>query len=242
MLLDQTRLENYYFEQITTIPHVSKNEKQLSDYVVSIAKKLGYEYDQDNLYNVIVIVLASANYENQDAVLLSGHMDMVGTKTGDSTFNFDTDALNIYLEGNILKAKETTLGANDGVAVAYMLSLMSEAKQFNHPRLECVFTVQEEIGCNGSRFVDTSRLQAKKMIGLDTVGEHQITVGNYCSDCVDFVKDLNWIHQQQTGYMFTLTGFDAPVVTTKKLTYKDNAILYIAHWLKDQDVQIVPIN
>lgn len=229
MLLDQTRLENYYFEQITTIPHVSKNEKQLSDYVVSIAKKLGYEYDQDNLYNVTVIVLASANYENQDAVLLSGHMDMVGTKTGDSLFNFDTDALNLYLEGNILKAYQTTLGADDGIAVAYMLALMSEAKQFNHPRLECVFTVQEEIGCNGSRFVDTSRLQAKKMIGLDTVGEHQITVGNYCSDRVDFVKDLNWIHQQQTGYTLTLTGFDASVVTTKKLTYKDNAILYTVH-------------
>lgn len=123
-----------------------------------------------------VIVLASVNYENQDAVLLSGHMDMVGTKTGDSLFNFDTDALSLYLEENILKAYQTTLGADDGVAVAYMLALMSEAKQFNHPRLECVFTVQEEIGCNGSRFVDTSRLQAKKMIGLDTVGEHQITV------------------------------------------------------------------
>ena len=81
-----------------------KTKKKLSDYVVSIAKKLGYEYDQDNLYNVTVIVLASANYENQDAVLLSGHMDMVGTKTGDSSFNFDTDALNLYLDGNILKA------------------------------------------------------------------------------------------------------------------------------------------
>ncbi len=79
------------------------------------------------------------------------------------------------------------------------------------------------------------------MIGLDTVGEHQITVGNYCSDHVDLVKDLNWVEAPQIDYELTLTGFDAPVVTTKKLTYKDNAILYTAHWLKDQDVQIASI-
>lgn len=81
MILDQTRLENKYFEYITTLPHVSKNEKQLSDYVVSIAKKLGYEYVQDDLYNVTVIVPTSTNYENHDAVLFSGHMDMVVVQT-----------------------------------------------------------------------------------------------------------------------------------------------------------------
>lgn len=230
MILDEKKLPQKYFEKICSIPHTSKNEKALSDYIVSEAKRLGYSYIQDEMYNVIVKIPATQGYEHIAPILLSGHMDMVGTKTGNSDFNFEKDALNLYIEDGILKAHDTTLGADDGVAVAYMLSLMAD-KNFQHPLIECVFTVQEEIGCCGSAFVDVSSLSSKRMIGLDSTGEHQVTVGNYCSDKVVLRRKYAFKNEKKEAYRLEISGFDAPVIQNKKLDIKDNAILYAAHWL-----------
>lgn len=232
MILDSTRLEQYYFEKICSIPHTSGNEKALSDYIVSIAQKYGHNYIQDEMYNVIVIIPPTPGYEEKEAIMISGHMDMVGTKTGHSHFDFLNDPLHIYIDNGLLKAHETTLGADDGIAISYMLALMSDSS-YMHPRIECVFTVQEEIGCYGSHFIDLSSLTAKRMIGLDSVGEHQITVGNYCSDKIEIIHHYDTIQQKHTAYRLTLSGFNAPIVAAQPLSWIDNAILYTMKWLYD---------
>ena len=133
-----------YFEDIASIPHESFNEKQLSDYIVDFAKKRNLWCHQDEVYNVIVKKQASKGYENHDPVIIQGHIDMVCVKTPDSKHDFDKDSLELYVENGFLKAKDTTLGADCGHGISYMLSVLDD-DNLQHPPLECLFTVQEEV-------------------------------------------------------------------------------------------------
>ena len=126
-VLDQTKPNQKYFEAICGIPHPSTEEKAVSDYVCSVAEKLGLNYEQDKFWNVIVRKPASKGYEDAPVVMLEGHMDMVCVKTPESTHDFSHDPIEIYVDdkGDI-RAKDTTLGADDGYGVAYMLAVMEE--------------------------------------------------------------------------------------------------------------------
>lgn len=184
-VLDQLKPNQKYFEAICDIPHPSTEEKAVSDYVCSVAEKLGLDYEQDKFGNVIVRKPASKGYEDTPVVMLEGHMDMVCVKTPESTHDFSHDPIEIYVDdkGDI-RAKDTTLGADDGYGVAYMLAVMEE--DFPHPPLELVFTVQEENGCNGVDALDAGKLKSRRMIGLDVMGE---TV-EYTSCVSCFTSDL----------------------------------------------------
>lgn len=184
-VLDQTKPNQKYFEAICGIPHPSTEEKAVSDYVCSVAEKLGLNYEQDKFGNVIVRKPASKGYEDAPVVMLEGHMDMVCVKTPESTHDFSHDPIEIYVDdkGDI-RAKDTTLGADDGYGVAYMLAVMEE--DFPHPPLELVFTVQEENDCNGVDALDAGKLKSRRMIGLDVMGE---TV-EYTSCVSCFTSDL----------------------------------------------------
>ena len=114
----------YYFEEITKIPHGSGNVEQISDFLVDFAKAHKLFYIQDAMKNVIMVKEATPGYENEPVVILQGHMDMVCEKTSDSTHDFKNDGLELYVEDGFLKAKDTTLGGDDGVAVAMALALM----------------------------------------------------------------------------------------------------------------------
>ena len=233
-------LAEKYFYKICSIPHPSYHEKALSDYVVSEAKQLGYEYIQDEMWNVIVKIPATKGYEDVPAIMVSGHMDMVPTKLAEKEFNFETDPIEYYLDGRILRANGTTLGADDGVATAYMLALMHDS--FEHPLIECVFTVQEETGCDGAKFVDASKLTAKKLIGLDTTGEYEVTVGNYCSDLIIFKKDISFIEEKKKGYLVKLKTIDSYYGGFDVHDYTKNAIQYLSKILKDHHCCLVSMH
>ena len=157
----------YYFEEIAKIPHGSGNTKQISDYLVSFAKEHGLEYYQDSLNNVIIIKEATNGYEEADAIIIQGHMDMVCEKESDCTIDFEKDGLELYVDGDFVRAKGTTLGGDDGIAVAYALALL-ESNELSHPRLEVVITVDEETGMNGAYGIDLSMLKGKKLLNIDS--------------------------------------------------------------------------
>lgn len=159
-----------YFSEISKIPRGSGNEKGISGYLVSFAKEHQLEYTQDEAYNVIMIKPATPGYENEPAIILQGHMDMVCEKKKDYTHDFLKDEIKLVLEGDYLHADGTTLGADNGIAVAYILALLSD-ETLEHPRLEAVITSDEEVGMNGAKALDVSCLQGKYMINLDSEEE-----------------------------------------------------------------------
>ena len=145
----------YYFEELTRIPHGSGNTKKISDYCADMAKAHGLEYYQDELNNLIIIKPASAGYAESPAVMLQGHLDMVNEKTDESAHDFSKDPLDIDVDGDWIYAHDTTLGGDDGIAVAMMLAIL-EDQSLAHPRLECVFTIDEEVGMEGAAGIDLS--------------------------------------------------------------------------------------
>ena len=132
-----------YFEDLCAVPHGSGNTKKISDYCVNFAKEHGLEYIQDSLNNVIIRKDASAGYENSPTVILQGHLDMVCEKTDTSDIDFLKDGLSLRLDGDFVSAEGTTLGGDDGIAVAMALSVL-DSGDLSHPPLEVLFTTDEE--------------------------------------------------------------------------------------------------
>ena len=157
----------YYFEEIAKIPHGSGNTKQISDYLVEFAKEHNLEHYQDEVNNVIIVKEATAGYENSDPIIIQGHMDMVCEKESDCTIDFEKDGLDLFVEDGFVKARGTTLGGDDGIAVAYALALL-ESDEYAHPRLEVVITIDEETGMDGAYAIDLSMLKGKKMLNIDS--------------------------------------------------------------------------
>ena len=164
-----------YFEKLCSIPHGSRNTKVISDYLVSFAKEQNIRYVQDELNNVIMFQEGTCGYEDHAPVILQGHMDMVCEKDADCPINMDTDGLDISHDGTCVFAKGTTLGGDNGIAVAYMLALLAD-KTIPHPPLEIIITVDEEIGMEGAAGVDLSDFKGRTMVNLDSEDEGIFTV------------------------------------------------------------------
>ena len=164
-----------YFEKLCSIPHGSGNTKMISDYLVSFAKEHDLKYIQDELNNVILFAPGSAGYEDHESVILQGHMDMVCEKDADSGIDFAVDGLDVTHDGQWVFARGTTLGGDDGIAVAYALALLAD-KTIAHPPLEVVITVDEETGMDGAVGIDLSGLTGKRMINIDSEEEGIFTV------------------------------------------------------------------
>lgn len=165
----------YYFEEICGIPHGSGNTQELSDYLKKFAADRKLEHYQDEAGNIIIIKEASAGYEDHPPVMLQGHMDMVAVKKPDCAIDMMRDGLELTVSGDRLMAEGTSLGGDDGVAVAYGLALM--AGNYQHPRLELVITVDEEVGMNGARVLDVTPLKARRLINLDSEEEGSFLAG-----------------------------------------------------------------
>lgn len=166
-----------YFEEICAIPHGSRNTKQISDYLAAFAGKHGLTYYQDDANNIVIIKEASAGYENAEPVILQGHMDMVCEKENGCEIDFEKDGLDLYIDGDFLRARGTTLGGDDGIAVAYALALL-ESSEIPHPRLEVVITVDEEIGMLGAEVIDLSMLKGHRLLNIDSDVE-----GHFLTSC-----------------------------------------------------------
>ena len=165
-----------FFEEICNIPHISYHEKELSDYCVNFAKERGLYYEQDKLGNVIIIGEATPGYENVEPVMIQGHLDMVGDKVPTCTIDMEKEPIKVMIDGDYLTADGTTLGGDDGIAVAYGLALL-DAKDIPHPRLELVLTVSEEVGLLGATDIDLSCCKAKRLINIDSEEEGVFTAG-----------------------------------------------------------------
>ena len=165
----------YYFEEICKIPHGSRNTKQISDYLAGFAAARGLRYVQDELNNVVIYKPGTAGYEDHPTVILQGHMDMVAEKTKDSPIDFTKDPLALRTDGENIWAEGTTLGGDDGIAVAYALAVL-EADDIPHPPLECVFTVDEEVGMEGADGLDPALLQGRVFLNCDSEDEGILTV------------------------------------------------------------------
>ncbi|MDO4305215.1 MAG: aminoacyl-histidine dipeptidase [Eubacteriales bacterium] len=165
----------YYFEEICKIPHGSGNTKEISDYLVAFAKEHGLEYVQDEMNNVVIYKPATPGYENAPVVILQGHMDMVCEKRPDVEHDFTKDGLNLSVENGYISANGTTLGGDDGIAVAYGLALL-DSDEIAHPALELLITVDEEIGLLGAVGFDCSVLKGRRLINLDSEEEGSLWI------------------------------------------------------------------
>ncbi len=164
-----------YFEKLCSIPHGSGNTKQISDYIVSFAKEHSLRYVQDKLNNVLIFCEGTCGYESHEPVIIQGHMDMVCEKDADCPINMDTDGLDIDHDGACVFAKGTTLGGDNGIAVAYALALL-EDKSIPYPPLEVIITVDEETGMDGAAGIDLSMLKGRTMLNIDSEEEGIFTV------------------------------------------------------------------
>ena len=164
-----------YFEEICAIPHGSRNTKAISDYLVSFAKAHGLRYRQDESNNVVIFAPGTCGLEDHESVILQGHMDMVCEKDAGCPLDMAVDGLDVTHDGCCIFAKGTTLGGDDGIAVAYALAVLDD-NTIAHPPLEVIITVDEEIGMLGAAAMDLADVKGRTMLNLDSEDEGIFTV------------------------------------------------------------------
>ena len=164
-----------YFEELSRIPHGSGNTKAISDYLVAFAKEHGLRFIQDDLNNVILFADATAGYEGHAPVIIQGHMDMVCEKDADCPIDMEKQGLDLCHDGDYVFARGTTLGGDDGIAVAYALAILADPT-IPHPPLEVVITVDEETGMYGAAGIDLSMLKGRTLLNIDSEEEGIFTV------------------------------------------------------------------
>ncbi len=190
------------FKEICAVPRGSGNMEKISQYCVDFAKKNSLRYVQDDLKNVIIYKNGTKGYENSAPIILQGHIDMVCQKTEDSKTDFLKDGIETFLDGDVLRAKGTTLGADNGIAVAMIMAIL-ESDNIPHPPIEAVFTTDEEIGMYGALALDGALFKSKRMINLD--GEEQDTVIVSCAGGTDVKATVNVKRENKKGTLVTVS-------------------------------------
>lgn len=167
----------YYFEELSKIPRASGNEKQVSDFLVNFGKSLGYKTYQDEHYNVIITRPASEGYENHPGIILQGHMDMVCEKEKGNNHDFTKDPIDLVIDGNNLRANGTTLGGDNGIAIAMSMAIL-EDKNIKCGQIEMLATTSEETDLGGAMALAPGLLTGKLLINIDSEDEGVVTVGS----------------------------------------------------------------
>ncbi|WP_434309040.1 aminoacyl-histidine dipeptidase [Hominifimenecus sp. rT4P-3] len=228
--MGKTYLE--FFKELCRIPHGSGNTKAISDYCVSFAKARGLAVRQDALGNVVIRKAAAPGRELEDGVILQGHLDMVAVKEPDLDFDFTKDPLRLKTDGDYLYAEGTSLGADDGIAVAMALAVL-DSNEISHPPLECLFTVDEEIGMLGAVDLDMSDFTGRYMLNMDSDEEGYAVVscagGCRAEVCVPFVREA----KKSQGLRIELTGLTGGHSGTEIHKGRANANCLLADILKD---------
>ena len=196
-----------YFEELSQIPRGSGNEQEVSDYLVKFAKDLGLEVAQDEALNVIIKKNAAKGMENAPGIILQGHMDMVNEKNTDVVHNFLKDPLKLYIEGDYIRAKGTTLGGDNGIAVALSMAIL--AGDYKHPPLAVLITTDEEAGMSGAKAVDFACLDGYNyLINLDSGDDRTFTVS--CAGgirhAIEFNLDFTDTPKDYTSYKLQVRG------------------------------------
>lgn len=173
--LEPSSLWNY-FHQITQIPRPSKKEEKIRTFLKSFANNHQLSYSEDTAGNIVIRKNAAPGFETRPGVILQAHMDMVCEKNSDVIHNFETDAINTYIDEDWVKAKGTTLGADNGIGMAMMLAVLAD-NSLQHPELECLFTVDEETGLTGALMLEKDFLKGNTLINLDSEDDGEIFIG-----------------------------------------------------------------
>jgi len=191
----------HYFEEISNIPRPSYKEEKISNYLVNFAKERNLEYYQDEVKNVIIIKEAAPGYEDVAPLMIQGHMDMVCEKEPGSTIDFENDGLTLEVNGDYISAKGTTLGGDDGIAVAYALAILDD-DTLKHPALEVVITTDEEVGLLGAKALDYSQLKGKYLINMDSEEEGYLWVS--CAGGLSAITTIPVRYQEVSGEKYEL--------------------------------------
>jgi len=195
----------HYFEEICNIPHGSGNIEKISDYLVNFARERNLFYIQDKLKNVIIIKEASKGYEEAEPIIIQGHMDMVAVKKPECKLDMEKEPLQLAVDGDYVYAEGTSLGGDDGIAVAYALALL-DSERIEHPRLEIVLTVDEETGMEGARGIDLSMLKGHRLLNLDSEEEGIFLTGCAGGARVNCELPLTWEEAEGILYEVSIRG------------------------------------
>lgn len=193
----------YHFEQISKIPRGSGNEKAISDYLLDFGKSLGLECIQDAALNIIIKKPASIGYENAPAVIIQGHMDMVCEKNSDKEHDFEKDPINLVVKGDYIYADRTTLGADDGIAVAYAMTLL-EDNTIEHPAIEVLLTTDEEAGMSGAMALQPHYINGKIVLNLDSEEEGKLLVSCAGGIRTKSILPIEWIDKKNDTIAYNL--------------------------------------
>lgn len=246
-ILDNIKPERvlYWFEQLCSIPHGSGNTSQATAMCREFAKENNLEFIEDELGNCIIKKPGTEGYENSPAVIIQGHLDMVCEKEPDYGINFETQGLDLCLDGDWIYARGTTLGGDDGAAIAIGLALL-ENNEISHPPLEILFTVDEEIGMIGATALDASPLTGKYLINIDSEDEGVFTVscaGGVVAECKIPVSRDEFSGKCYTFEISGLTGGHSGAEINK---YRANADMLLGRLLSVAadmaDIRIVSVN
>ena len=195
-----------FFEEFSAIPHGSGNTSMIADYLVDFAKKRNLDYSRDSADNVIIRKRATKGYEDRPAVIFQGHLDMVAEKKPGADINMETDGLSLYRDGDFLRAKDTTLGGDDGVALAYALAVL-DSDDIAHPDFEAVFTSDEEIGLLGAVAIDPELIKGRLLINIDSDEEGVFTVGCAGGMRSDISLPVHRSNSATDSYRVKVSGF-----------------------------------
>jgi dipeptidase D len=195
------------FELLNAVPRASKKEKEIIEYVKAFGNTLNLSVYEDEVGNVIIKKTASAGMEGKPTICLQGHLDMVHQKNNDTVFDFATEGIKMYIDGDWVKAKGTTLGADNGLGVAAILAIL-ESKTIVHPPIEALFTMDEETGMTGALALQGGLLDATYMLNLDTEEDDELTIG--CAGGIDVTGAGNYVltaaAENVVAYKITLNG------------------------------------
>lgn len=196
-----------FFKEISDIPRKSGNEKEIRDYLVKFALDRNLEVLTDKYYNVIIRKEASKGMEDRDYLAFQAHTDMICEKEDWSTHNFEKDSIELMKDGDFIRANGTTLGADNGIGVAFMLALL-DSKEISIPNLECIFTVQEETTMNGAKYIDVNMIKSKKIISLDNGKEGKMIISS--ANCTEWFGKIDKQYLKMDGlnaYELRYTNF-----------------------------------
>lgn len=220
----------YYFEEICGIPHTSHHEKALSDYCVQFAKAHGLACRQDEMGNLLIKAPATPGYEKEPGLILQGHLDMVGDKTADCPLDLEKDAIHPVVDGGYVCAEGTTLGGDDGIAVAYALAVL-DSKDIPHPALEVVLTVCEEVGLLGASAMDFSDLEGRMLVNIDSEEEGVLTAGCAGGRRVECHLPIARVPVTGTAVKADVIGLVGGHSGTEIHKGRANAIALLGRWL-----------
>ena len=231
----------HYFREISDIPHESHNEKAISDYIYNFGKKLGLETKQDDMLNVYIRKPATNGYENKPGIILQGHMDMVCEKATSSNHNFATDKIEWVIKDDLIFANDTTLGADDGIAVAMAMAIL-EDENLVHPELEVLITVAEETTMGGALGLEKGLLKGKYLFNIDSEEEGILTLGSAGGTLFKTNLELKFENREVELVKLHFDGYFGGHSGMEIGKNRRNMIKTIAEFIKESGLSIASID